>query len=263
MTSSATPTDADDRGEADDPPAAPPSPPLAARLRAWPAAHPDWVAIAALLAAGWVLIGHVNGWHLGVPVLVLAIGWLAILLGGRFLWRSADAAAREGEVGGDERFEGRSPREELEAEKRAVLKAIKEVEFDRDMGKMSESDAAEIVRFYRVRAIAILKELEDPEGRPLSAEEQVERELRARLEIAKVAAAGKAKARAEPRNKPAPMPKPEPGPKTKAETKPAAAAASEAAEASSTSTSTSTSTPTGAETGSEAGGEAGAGKDAS
>jgi hypothetical protein len=86
--------------------------------------------------------------------------------------------------------------EELLLEKRSLLKAIKEIEFDREMGKMSESDAAELTRFYRQRAIEIIKALESEgeAGETLSVQEQIEREIKARMVVAGAGAKGRARA---------------------------------------------------------------------
>ncbi|HKE13644.1 MAG TPA: hypothetical protein VKB80_02180, partial [Kofleriaceae bacterium] len=117
--------------------------------------------------------------------------WLAMVLCGFFFWSAAMAAATEGIGPDSEGFELSSGRvSELETEKRALLKAIKEVEFDRAMGKMSEADAAEITRVYRARAIDIIKQLEgegeegDASDAPL--DQVIEREVRARMALAGV-----------------------------------------------------------------------------
>jgi rRNA maturation endonuclease Nob1 len=67
---------------------------------------------------------------------------------------------------------------ELEREKRILLKAIKELEFDHAMGKLSAADHAEIAGRYRARAIAVLRQLD---AGSLSYRDLVERELAARL----------------------------------------------------------------------------------
>jgi hypothetical protein len=69
-------------------------------------------------------------------------------------------------------------RRELDREKRILLKAIKELEFDHAMGKLSASDCQEIVGRYRTRAIAVLRQLDEGE---LSYRELIEREVRRRL----------------------------------------------------------------------------------
>ena len=163
-----------------------------AGLKARLGGRKDLVAGAGLVIAGWLVILVINRWHVGPPVVFLCMAWLAVLLCGRSLWGSAQAAAGEGtgpDEAGFELSDGRVA--ELEKEKRALLKAIKEVEFDREMGKMSEEDAAEISRVYRARAIDIIKELEGDEGgKPTgqgAIDREIEREVRARLALAGVA----------------------------------------------------------------------------
>jgi hypothetical protein len=146
---------------------------------------------AALAAVGWLVVLFVNRWHLTAPVVFLCLGWVAVILCGRFFWRAAVVAANEGVGPESEGFELSAGRvAELEREKRALLKAIKEVEFDRAMGKMSETDAAEITRVYRARAIDILKELEGQsetgEDEDVPLDRLIDREVRARLALAGV-----------------------------------------------------------------------------
>jgi hypothetical protein len=54
---------------------------------------------------------------------------------------------------------GRS-REELERQKALVLRSIKELEFDKAMGKVSEADFAVIASRLRTRALGIMRDLE-------------------------------------------------------------------------------------------------------
>jgi hypothetical protein len=66
-----------------------------------------------------------------------------------------------------------SIREHLEREKRLVLRSIKELEFDHEMGKVSDQDFAEIGARLREHALEILSDLEQDErtraGRPAAA----------------------------------------------------------------------------------------------
>src|SRR5690606_3475205 len=75
-------------------------------------------------------------------------------------------------------------REELEKEKKSLLRAIKEAEFDLGMGKLSKADADAMIQMYRARAIEVIKELERMDG---AADEtpraKIERELAARLAL--------------------------------------------------------------------------------
>jgi hypothetical protein len=55
-------------------------------------------------------------------------------------------------------------REFLEQEKSLVLRSIKELEFDRSMGKVSDKDFAEIAARLRARAIGVMEQLERLNG---------------------------------------------------------------------------------------------------
>lgn len=67
----------------------------------------------------------------------------------------------------------------LEREKLLTLRSIKELEFDRAMGKVSEKDFEEVSVRLRARAIALMKELDD--SRTGNYRAQIERELEQRL----------------------------------------------------------------------------------
>ncbi len=57
-----------------------------------------------------------------------------------------------------------SKRHELEREKGLVLRSIKELEFDKATGKVSDADFADISRRLRARAVALMQELEQAAG---------------------------------------------------------------------------------------------------
>jgi hypothetical protein len=72
-----------------------------------------------------------------------------------------------------------------------LLKAIKEAEFDHEMGKLSKADADELVTMYRGRAIEVIKEL-DVMGEETAGEAgngkgdvraRIAKEVKARLEV--------------------------------------------------------------------------------
>ena len=69
-------------------------------------------------------------------------------------------------------------RASLEREKMLTLRSIKELEFDRAMGKVSGKDFDEMVVRLRTRAITLMKELDD--GRS-GYRTEIQRELEARL----------------------------------------------------------------------------------
>jgi hypothetical protein len=68
-------------------------------------------------------------------------------------------------------------RADLEREKALVLRSIKELEFDRAMGKLSEPDFADMAGRLRSRAIGLMKQLD--EG--ASYRSLIERDLQARI----------------------------------------------------------------------------------
>lgn len=65
----------------------------------------------------------------------------------------------------------------LEREKTLVLRSIKELEFDKAMGKLSDKDFDEMGGRLRARAISLIKQLDEGAGY----QELIERELKARL----------------------------------------------------------------------------------
>src|SRR5262249_31842225 len=72
---------------------------------------------------------------------------------------------------------GRRTREVLEREKMLALRTIKELEFDRAMGKMSEEDFKEMSARLRARAARLMRQLDAGDGY----RSQIERELEKRL----------------------------------------------------------------------------------
>ena len=157
-----------------------PSPARSGPVRSWLGP----VVAAAIYAPGALYVLSVNRWHLTAPVVMLLLCWAAVVTLGFHLTRMASVVSDPGEL----EAPVTGSRDDLEREKRKLVKGIKEVEFDRECGKMSDADAAALIATYRVRAIEILKELErlavDREGSPRA---RVEADLRARLELEEVA----------------------------------------------------------------------------
>jgi hypothetical protein len=75
---------------------------------------------------------------------------------------------------------GHRTRVALEREKTLALRSIKELEFDRAMGRLSDEDWKEMSGRLRVRAARLIRQLDAGAGH----REQIERELRKRLESA-------------------------------------------------------------------------------
>lgn len=138
---------------------------------------------AAVVVIGWVFISWSNRYRFIAPVVMLQLGWFAVVSAVYFLWHTGAAATAELD-GSDPWWRPIGKVEELEREKRAMLKAIKEVDFDHQMGKQSAADAHEIIAVYRARAIEVIKAIDIAQGQaPASAREQIEREIKARVEV--------------------------------------------------------------------------------
>jgi len=134
------------------------------------------------LIGGWTFVIFANHRHITAPVVFVCLAYLAILLTVVNLWRTGAAAADSNTVDDWQRPIG--ARGQLLKEKKTLLKAIKEAEFDFAMGKLSKADSDALIRDYRARAIEVIKELDHSGGAGLSAREQIDREVKARLALA-------------------------------------------------------------------------------
>lgn len=85
---------------------------------------------------------------------------------------------------------GQRTRAALEREKLLALRAIKELEFDRAMGKLSEDDFKEMAGRLRARAARLIRQLDAGAGY----RDQIERDLARKLEGVKTTRGGAASA---------------------------------------------------------------------
>jgi hypothetical protein len=141
-----------------------------------------------LLALGGAAVGAAYGYlalgmRYGPPLVVVALGGLTLVLCALALWRVIDPLTGAEQA---QQTAAKTPYRirELEREKQAVLKAIKEIELDYQMRKISENDYREMVEKYRARALRILGELAAGD----SYRALIERELKDRLAAARLAA---------------------------------------------------------------------------
>jgi len=99
------------------------------------------------------------GGRASVPFLVmatLALGWIVWLA-----FRAANALVKDAPVVEAGVVATGKRRKELEREKASLLKALKELDFDHQMGKVSDKDFADISAIYRGRAIRVMRQLDD------------------------------------------------------------------------------------------------------
>jgi hypothetical protein len=91
-------------------------------------------------------------------VLVLAAGALVSVIA--IFWASIRTLVGEAPLSGADAYVLGAPRAE-EERKRAVLRALKDLEFERGVGKISEEDYEALVAKYRAEAKRLLRMLED------------------------------------------------------------------------------------------------------
>jgi hypothetical protein len=108
-----------------------------------------------------------------ISLAIVSAGFAGIALL-RVLWPlvSPETAQDTAAVGGRARVA-------LEREKALVLRSIKELEFDRAMGKVADADFADMSARLRARAIGLMKQLDETGS---DHREAIERELRQRLQ---------------------------------------------------------------------------------
>ncbi len=114
------------------------------------------IGIPVATVVGMLIAGKVSGPPLAV--LVLAAGALIGVI--TALWASLRALLGETALTGADAYAIAAPRAE-EEQKRAVLRALKDLEFERSVGKISDEDYRELVAHYRAEAKRLLRALDD------------------------------------------------------------------------------------------------------
>jgi hypothetical protein len=114
----------------------------------------------------------------GAPLVLLALGGLAVALCAMALFRIIDPLVRPAVAAARAETDRTSVRiRELTHEKQLVLKAIREIEHDYQMRKIDEADYKELTSRYRARAMRLIREIDAGDDfRSL-----IEQELKTRL----------------------------------------------------------------------------------
>lgn len=108
-----------------------------------------------------VLFGVVAlGAFYGLPLAVLGMATAALGLVVALLWASVSSLAGETELSVDEALSYGSPSSE-EEQKLAVLRALKDLEFERSVGKISEEDYREFSARYRAEAKRLIARVDE------------------------------------------------------------------------------------------------------
>jgi hypothetical protein len=115
------------------------------------------VAVVAVGAYGW-FVSRAGGAAVFLALAAGALAWVIVLVfraAGALAPSQPDAEPRTRPTTSARR------RVELEREKQRLLKAIKELEFDHEMGKISDGDFREISAQYRARAMRAMRLLDE------------------------------------------------------------------------------------------------------
>jgi hypothetical protein len=162
------------------------------------------------IPAATIAAAAAAGYGQGAPavVLVLAAGTLVAVIA--IFWSSVRTLVGETPLSGADAYALGAPRAE-EEQKRAVLRALKDLEFERSVGKISEEDYQALVTKYRGEAKRLLKAI-DEESAP--ERERVEKLVQERLAESGLTAKAEASEDGEEEQEAAP-----PAPKKKVEAK--------------------------------------------
>lgn len=118
------------------------------------------------------------GVALGFAVALLLAAGLALVAVIALMWQSLQQMSGETELSFEEALSLAAPTAE-EEQKRAALRALKDLEYERSVGKISEQDFLELSARYRAEAKRLILAVDDTlEERRRKAEELLEQRLR-------------------------------------------------------------------------------------
>lgn len=166
-----------------------------------------WAMAGIVLVFGWLFILWQNKFHLEAPVIIVCLGYLAVVATVANLWRVGAAAVAPEDASAEAWARPLGERGELEKEKKTLLKAIKEAEFDHAMGKLSKVDADALIAMYRARAIEVIKALDHLDaGGPSDTRTKIQREIAARIAVEAETMKGKGRGKGKGKQSPAKQP---------------------------------------------------------
>jgi hypothetical protein len=113
------------------------------------------VGVPIAVVVGAVVAGGLQG--VAMAILVLAAGALVATIA--IFWGSVRTLIGEAPLAAADAYAMSAPRAE-EEQKRAVLRALKDLEYERNVGKISDDDFRELTQKYRARAKDLLRQLD-------------------------------------------------------------------------------------------------------
>jgi hypothetical protein len=126
--------------------------------------------------AGATLVVFMSRGQSPAAIILLSLTIFTAAVVGIAAWRTFAPISGTDEPTGSPILGGRT-RAALEREKALALRAIKELEFDRAMGKVSDKDFAEMSARLRGRAVGLIRQLDAGEGY----RDEIEKALASRL----------------------------------------------------------------------------------
>ncbi len=114
--------------------------------------------VTAALVLGLLVFGF--GARLDAPTIALAVAAATLVYALGQLYTMVWALSRPERMAQVGQAPGSFTQAELRDEKRRLLRAIKELEFDHGMGKLSSGDFEAVIATYRLRAIEVMRALE-------------------------------------------------------------------------------------------------------
>jgi hypothetical protein len=130
-----------------------------------------------VVPALWLLAAIVAGFVWGVQMVLLVLAAGAITLVITLMWSSVQSLTGGTPLGFEEAL-GMGAPSKVEEEKRSVLRALKDLEYERGVGKISPEDYAELLSKYRAEAKRLIQSVDEALA---PAREEVEKALDQRL----------------------------------------------------------------------------------
>ncbi|APR83904.1 Hypothetical protein A7982_09253 [Minicystis rosea] len=153
------------------------------------------------IPAGTLACALAAGYTRGAPAVVLVLAGGALVSVIAIFWASIRTLVGETPLSGADAYALGAPRAE-EEQKRAILRALKDLEFERSVGKISEEDYQALVTKYRAEAKRLLRVIDE--------ESQAEREKAEALVMNRLRREGLATGEDAPAKKPEAEKKAEP-----------------------------------------------------
>src|SRR5262245_48078792 len=130
----------------------------------------------AIIALWLASFGVTAGFYTRISILILAGGALIVAIA--IFWSSLQTLFGETRLAGADAYALGAPQAE-EEQKRAVLRALKDLEFERSVGKISEADYQALTAKYRAEGKRLLRVLDEgAETHRVHVEDLVEKRFR-------------------------------------------------------------------------------------